>query len=189
MSALNTVLRLMLRSCAMVLADGKHSPFLFDLSHRYKDPFIIESGAVLSVVAKSLSTQNFGKGFSLYIDDDYFTSFDVNFEKWDSDKTNGINHTRFESDGSAFVAVKWNADDTEWIADTAYSSAVPTFTQVGDYLAGAIRMNVDNYEEAVKLQGERSFKSYQNLGAVETSSSTVTIMKSPKRVLHKCFGA
>ena len=137
------------------------------------------SGAVLSVVAKSLSTQNFGKGFSLYIDDDYLTSFDVNFEKWDSDKTNGTNHTRFESDGSAFVAVKWNADDTEWIADTAYSSAVPTFTQVCDYLAGAIRMNVDNYEEAVKLLGERGFKSYQNLGAVETSSSTVIIMKSP----------
>lgn len=43
----------------------------------------------------------------------------------------------------------------------------------------SIRMNVDNYEEAVKLLGERGFKSYQNLGAVETSSSTVTIMKSP----------
>jgi hypothetical protein len=42
----------------------------------------------------------------------------------------------------------------------------------------SIRMNVDNYEEAVKLLGERGFKSYQNLGAVETSSSTVTIMKS-----------
>lgn len=43
----------------------------------------------------------------------------------------------------------------------------------------SIRMNVDNYEEAVKLLGERGFKSYQNLGAVETSSSTVNIMKFP----------
>ena len=43
----------------------------------------------------------------------------------------------------------------------------------------SIRMNVDNYEEAIKLLEGHGFKSYQNIGAVETGSSTVTIMKSP----------
>ena len=43
----------------------------------------------------------------------------------------------------------------------------------------SIRMNVDNYDEAVKELEKHGFKSYQNLGAVETGSSTVTIMKSP----------
>ena len=39
--------------------------------------------------------------------------------------------------------------------------------------------HVDNYEEAIKLLEGHGFKSYQNIGAVETGSSTVTIMKSP----------
>ena len=43
----------------------------------------------------------------------------------------------------------------------------------------SIRMNVDNFEEAFKLLKEHGFENYQNLGAVETGSSTLTIMKAP----------
>ena len=48
----------------------------------------------------------------------------------------------------------------------------------------SIRMNVDNYEEAVKLLGERGFKSYQGNQFFDGDQHEV-----PKRVLHKCFGA
>ena len=43
----------------------------------------------------------------------------------------------------------------------------------------SIRMNVDNYDEAFTLLKEHGFENYQDLGAVDTGSSTLTIMKSP----------
>ena len=43
----------------------------------------------------------------------------------------------------------------------------------------SIRMNVDNFNEAVKELEERGFKSYQNIGSVDTGSSTIALMKSP----------
>lgn len=43
----------------------------------------------------------------------------------------------------------------------------------------SIRMNVDSYDEAYKLLQEHGFKTYQDTGRVETSSSSISIMKSP----------
>ena len=40
----------------------------------YNDPFIIEDGATLSMVAEILSSGNVSKGFSMYIDNDYLNA-------------------------------------------------------------------------------------------------------------------
>lgn len=101
----------------------------------YNDPYIIEDGEILSAVAKALSTANFSKGFGLYIDNDYLTSnYDVNFEKWDSDKSGDTNHTRYEFNGSSFVGMK--LENGEWIEDSTITDC-PTKEQVLAYLAGA----------------------------------------------------
>ena len=84
----------------------------------YNDPFIIKDGAILAAVAKALSMSSFSKGFALYIDNDYLESYDVNFEKWDSDKNGGTNHTRFEYDGNDFVGMKWDDNNDEWVVDS-----------------------------------------------------------------------
>lgn len=101
----------------------------------YNDPYIIDDGATLSTVAKVINSGTFGKGFSLYIDNDYLTGFDVNFEKWDNSKSAGTGHTRFEYDGSKFVRMK--KENNEWIEDNLYTGNKPSFEQVRAYLAGA----------------------------------------------------
>jgi len=79
---------------------------------------------------------SFSKGFALYIDNDYLSSYDVNFEKWDSDKNGGTNHTRFEFDGNNFVGMKWDDNNDEWVVDSQVTKK-PTTAQVLDYLASA----------------------------------------------------
>lgn len=102
----------------------------------YNDPFIIDDGTTLSMVAEILSSGTFSKGFSMYIDNDYLNAAtkDKNFEKWDSDKAGGTNHTRIGFDGSSFVAMKKLGD--EWVEDTDKSISI-TKADVCSYLAGA----------------------------------------------------
>lgn len=102
----------------------------------YNDPFIIDDGATLSMVAEILSSGNVSKGFSMYIDNDYLNAAtkDKNFEKWDSDKAGGKGHTRIGFDGSNFVAMKKSGD--EWVEDTDKSISIKK-ADVCSYLAGA----------------------------------------------------
>lgn len=102
----------------------------------YNDPFIINDGTTLSMVAEILSSGTFSKGFSMYIDNDYLNAAtkDKNFEKWDSYKAGGTNHTRIGFDGSKFVAMKKSGD--EWVEDTDKSISI-TKADVCSYLAGA----------------------------------------------------
>lgn len=109
----------------------------------YNDPFIIDNGTTLSLVADILSGGTFSKGFSMYIDNDYLNAAtkDINFEKWDSDKDGGTGHTRIEYNGSKFVAVKKSG--TEWVEDTNKSITIST-NEVRAYLAGAYYLVVKN---------------------------------------------
>ena len=111
----------------------------------YNDPFIIDDGAMLSMVAEILSSGNVSKGFSMYIDNDYLNAAtkDKNFEKWDSDKAGGKGHTRIGFDGSNFVAMKKLGD--EWVEDTDKSISI-TKADVCSYLAGAYYLVEGNDE-------------------------------------------
>lgn len=111
----------------------------------YNDPFIIDDGTTLSLVAEILSSGNVSKGFSMYIDNDYLNAAtkDKNFEKWDSDKAGGKGHTRIEYNGSEFVAVKKSGD--EWVEDTGKSISI-TKADVCSYLAGAYYLVEGNAE-------------------------------------------
>lgn len=109
----------------------------------YNDPFIIDDGTTLSLVADILSSGTFSKGFSMYIDNDYLSSKNKNFEKWDSDKAKGTGHTRIEYNGSKFVAVKKSG--TEWVEDTNKSITIST-NEVRAYLAGAYYLVEGNDE-------------------------------------------
>lgn len=111
----------------------------------YNDPFIIDNGTTLSLVADILSGGTFSKGFSMYIDNDYLNAAtkDINFEKWDSDKDGGTGHTRIEYNGSEFVAVKKSG--TEWVEDTSNSITIST-DEVCAYLAGAYYLVEGNDE-------------------------------------------
>lgn len=111
----------------------------------YNDPFIINDGATLSMVAEILSSGNVSKGFSMYIDNDYLNAAtkDKNFEKWDSDKAGGTNHTRIGFDGSNFVAMKKSG--AEWVEDTDKSISIKK-ADVCSYLAGAYYLVEGNDE-------------------------------------------
>lgn len=111
----------------------------------YNDPFIIDDGTTLSMVADILSSGTFSKGFSMYIDNDYLNAAtkDKNFEKWDSDKAGGTNHTRIGFDGSNFVAMKKSGN--EWVEDTDKSISIKK-ADVCSYLAGAYYLVEGNDE-------------------------------------------
>lgn len=111
----------------------------------YNDPFIIDDGATLSMVAEILSSGNVSKGFSMYIDNDYLNAAtkDKNFEKWDSDKAGGKGHTRIGFDGSKFVAMKKSGN--EWVEDTDKSISIKK-ADVCSYLAGAYYLVEGNDE-------------------------------------------
>lgn len=109
----------------------------------YNDPFIIDDGTTLSLVADILSSGTFSKGFSMYIDNDYLSSKNKNFEKWDSDKAKGTGHTRIEYDGSEFVAMKKTGND--WVEDTSKGISI-TKADVCSYLAGAYYLVEGNDE-------------------------------------------
>lgn len=111
----------------------------------YNDPFIIDDGTTLSMVAEILSSGNVSKGFSMYIDNDYLNAAtkDKNFEKWNSDKAGGTNHTRIGFDGSNFVAMKKLGD--EWVEDTDKSISIKK-ADVCSYLAGAYYLVEGNDE-------------------------------------------
>lgn len=100
----------------------------------YNDPFIIDDGTTLSMAADIISSGNVSKGFSMYIDNDYLSSKDINFEKWDSDKAGGKNHTRIGFNGSKFVAMKKDGDEWTEDKDTEISISI---NEVRAYLAGA----------------------------------------------------
>ena len=95
----------------------------------YNDPYIVD-GNQLKVIADALndtgSTSGFSSGFSLYIDEDYYSyssntvNTNINFEKFCTSKTG---HAQFVYNGTDFESEDW-----------AYNLSVQ---QVKNYLAGA----------------------------------------------------
>lgn len=130
----------------------------------YNDPFIIDDGATLSMVAEILSSGNVSKGFSMYIDNDYLNAAtkDKNFEKWDSDKAGGTNHTRIGFDGSNFVAMKKLGD--EWVEDTDKSISI-TKADVCSYLAGAYYLVEGNDENGGTITLSEEFAGLGQTGS------------------------
>ena len=130
----------------------------------YNDPFIIDDGATLSMVAEILSSGNVSKGFSMYIDNDYLNAAtkDKNFEKWDSDKAGGTNHTRIGFDGSNFVAMKKSGD--EWVEDTDKSISI-TKADVCSYLAGAYYLVEGNDENGGTITLSEEFAGLGQTGS------------------------
>lgn len=130
----------------------------------YNDPFIIDDGATLSMVAEILSSGNVSKGFSMYIDNDYLNAAtkDKNFEKWDSDKAGGTNHTRIGFDGSKFVAMKKSGD--EWVEDTDKSISI-TKADVCSYLAGAYYLVEGNDENGGTITLSEEFAGLGQTGS------------------------
>lgn len=130
----------------------------------YNDPFIIDDGATLSMVAEILSSGNVSKGFSMYIDNDYLNAAtkDKNFEKWDSDKAGGKGHTRIEYNGSKFVAVKKSGD--EWVEDTGKSISI-TKADVCSYLAGAYYLVEGNAENGGTITLSEKFAGLGQAGS------------------------
>ena len=130
----------------------------------YNDPFIINDGATLSMVADILSSGTFSKGFSMYIDNDYLNAAtkDKNFEKWDSDKAGGKGHTRIGFDGSKFVAMKKSGD--EWVEDTGKSISI-TKADVCSYLAGAYYLVEGNDENGGTITLSEEFAGLGQTGS------------------------
>lgn len=130
----------------------------------YNDPFIIDDGTTLSMVADILSSGNVSKGFSMYIDNDYLNAAtkDKNFEKWDSDKAGGTNHTRIGFDGSNFVAMKKSGD--EWVEDTDKSISI-TKADVCSYLAGAYYLVEGNDENGGTITLSEEFAGLGQTGS------------------------
>lgn len=130
----------------------------------YNDPFIIDDGATLSMVAEILSSGNVSKGFSMYIDNDYLNAAtkEKNFEKWDSDKAGGKGHTRIEYNGSEFVAVKKSGD--EWVEDTSKSISI-TKADVCSYLAGAYYLVEGNAENGGTITLSEKFAGLGQAGS------------------------
>ena len=130
----------------------------------YNDPFIIDDGATLSMVAEILSSGNVSKGFSMYIDNDYLNAAtkDKNFEKWDSDKAGGTNHTRIGFDGSNFVAMKKLGD--EWVEDTDKSISIKK-ADVCSYLAGAYYLVEGNDENGGTITLSEEFAGLGQTGS------------------------
>ncbi len=130
----------------------------------YNDPFIIDDGATLSMVAEILSSGNVSKGFSMYIDNDYLNAAtkDKNFEKWDSDKAGGKGHTRIEYNGSKFVAMKKSGD--EWVEDTGKSISI-TKADVCSYLAGAYYLVEGNAENGGTITLSEKFAGLGQAGS------------------------
>ncbi len=130
----------------------------------YNDPFIIDDGATLSMDAEILSSGNVSKGFSMYIDNDYLNAAtkDKNFEKWDSDKVGGTNHTRIGFDGSNFVAMKKSGG--EWVEDTDKSISI-TKADVCSYLAGAYYLVEGNDENGGTITLSEEFAGLGQTGS------------------------
>ena len=130
----------------------------------YNDPFIIDDGTTLSLVAEILSSGNVSKGFSMYIDNDHLNAAtkDKNFEKWDSDKAGGKGHTRIEYNGSKFVAVKKSGD--EWVEDTSKSISI-TKADVCSYLAGAYYLVEGNAENGGTITLSEKFAGLGQAGS------------------------
>lgn len=130
----------------------------------YNDPFIIDDGAMLSMVAEILSSGNVSKGFSMYIDNDYLNAAtkDKNFEKWDSDKVGGTNHTRIGFDGSNFVAMKKSGN--EWVEDTDKSISIKK-ADVCSYLAGAYYLVEGNDENGGTITLSEEFAGLGQTGS------------------------
>lgn len=130
----------------------------------YNDPFIIDDGATLSMVADILSSGNVSKGFSMYIDNDYLNAAtkDKNFEKWDSDKAGGKGHTRIGFDGSNFVAMKKLGD--EWVEDTDKSISIKK-ADVCSYLAGAYYLVEGNDENGGTITLSEEFAGLGQTGS------------------------
>lgn len=130
----------------------------------YNDPFIIDDGTTLSMIADILSSGNVSKGFSMYIDNDYLNAAtkDKNFEKWDSDKSGGTNHTRIGFDGSNFVAMKKSGD--EWVEDTDKSISI-TKADVCSYLAGAYYLVEGNDENGGTITLSEEFAGLGQTGS------------------------
>lgn len=130
----------------------------------YNDPFIIDDGTTLSLVAEILSSGNVSKGFSMYIDNDHLNAAakDKNFEKWDSDKAGGKGHTRIEYNGSEFVAVKKSGD--EWVEDTSKSISI-TKADVCSYLAGAYYLVEGNAENGGTITLSEKFAGLGQAGS------------------------
>ena len=130
----------------------------------YNDPFIIDDGTTLSMVADILSSGNVSKGFSMYIDNDYLNAAtkDKNFEKWDSDKAGGTNHTRIGFDGSNFVAMKKSGN--EWVEDTDKSISIKK-ADVCSYLAGAYYLVEGNDENGGTITLSEEFAGLGQTGS------------------------
>ena len=130
----------------------------------YNDPFIIDDGTTLSMVADILSSGNVSKGFSMYIDNDYLNAAtkDKNFEKWDSDKSGGTNHTRIGFDGSKFVAMKKSGD--AWVEDTDKSISIKK-ADVCSYLAGAYYLVEGNDENGGTITLSEEFAGLGQTGS------------------------
>lgn len=130
----------------------------------YNDPFIIDDGAMLSMVAEILSSGNVSKGFSMYIDNDYLNAAtkDKNFEKWDSDKAGGKGHTRIGFDGSNFVAMKKSGN--EWVEDTDKSISIKK-ADVCSYLAGAYYLVEGNDENGGTITLSEEFAGLGQTGS------------------------
>ena len=130
----------------------------------YNDPFIIDDGTTLSMVADILSSGNASKGFSMYIDNDYLNAAtkDKNFEKWDSDKAGGTNHTRIGFDGSNFVAMKKSGN--EWVEDTDKSISIKK-ADVCSYLAGAYYLVEGNDENGGTITLSEEFAGLGQTGS------------------------
>lgn len=139
----------------------------------YNDPFIIDDGATLSMVAEILSSGNVSKGFSMYIDNDYLNAAtkEKNFEKWDSDKAGGKGHTRIEYNGSEFVAVKKSGD--EWVEDTSKSISI-TKADVCSYLAGAYYLVEGNAENGGTITLSEKFAGLGQAGSDYAFRGVVT---------------
>lgn len=130
----------------------------------YNDPFIIDDGTTLSMVADILSSGNASKGFSMYIDNDYLNAAtkDKNFEKWDSDKAGGTNHKRIGFDGSNFVAMKKSGN--EWVEDTDKSISIKK-ADVCSYLAGAYYLVEGNDENGGTITLSEEFAGLGQTGS------------------------
>lgn len=128
----------------------------------YNDPFIIDDGTTLSLVADILSSGTFSKGFSMYIDNDYLKDKDINFEKWDSDKAKGTGHTRIEYNGSKFVAMKKTGND--WVEDTSKGISI-TKADVCSYLAGAYYLVEGNDENGGTITLSEKFAGLGQAGS------------------------
>lgn len=130
----------------------------------YNDPFIINDGTTLSMVAEILSSGTFSKGFSMYIDNDYLNAAtkDKNFEKWDSDKAKGTGHTRIGFDGSNFVAMKKSGN--EWVEDTDKSISIKK-ADVCSYLAGAYYLVEGNDENGGTITLSEEFAGLGQTGS------------------------